>query len=196
MRSIVYADADYDGSFIHSRFGYKVYRKQYSPLGVLYTTRGNMDVKANLIDLEDKLSEDFIYSDDALSFCWEIPNMNAIGAVFFQRLFVQEIANLFRTDKYGLFDVEVKGDDLMLRKKGMGENNAEEFGKASVSITKVTDSVALGHLGLNISAGSKAPSFAFSLFLTEEFVEELVFDVANIFDQILNDCFIATTKVI
>lgn len=196
MRSLIYDDADYDGSLIHSRFGYRIYRKDYSPLGVVYTTRGNMDVKANLIDLEDKLSDDFIYSDDALSVCWEIPNMNAIGAVFFQRLFVQEIANLFRTNKYGLFDVKVNGDDLMLRKLGMGENNITEFGKASVSITKVTDGVALGHLGLNISAGPKAPSFAFSLFLTEELVEELTIDITNIFDEILKDCFIATTKVI
>ena len=196
MRSLIYDDADYDGSLIHSRFGYRIYRKDYSPLGVVYTTRGNMDVKANLIDLEDKLSDDFIYSDDALSVCWEIPNMNAIGAVFFQRLFVQEIANLFRTDKYGLFDAKVNGDDLMLRKLGMGESNITEFGKASVSITKVTDGVALGHLGLNISAGPKAPSFAFSLFLTEELVEELTIDITNIFDEILKDSFIATTKVI
>jgi len=196
MRSLIYNDADYDGSLIHSRFGYRIYRKDYSSLGVVYTTRGNMDVKANLIDLEDKLSDDFIYSDDALSVCWEIPNMNAIGAVFFQRLFVQEIANLFRTDKYGLFDVKVNGDDLMIRKLGMGENSITEFGKASVSITKVTDGVALGHLGINISAGPKAPSFAFSLFLTEELVEELTIDITNIFDEILKDSFIATTKVI
>jgi hypothetical protein len=155
-----------------------------------------MDVTDNLIDLEDKNNNDFIYSDDALSFCWEIPNMNAIGAVFFQRLFVQEIANIFRTDIFGLFDVEVRGDDLMLRKRGMGENNKEEWGKASVSITKVTDEVALGHVGININAGYRAPSFAFSLFLTDEQVNTLAGQVKVIFDDILADCFVATTKVI
>jgi len=195
-RSRIYNDEDYDGSLIHERFGYRIFRKEYNPLGVLYITRGNMDVKDNLIDLEDKLSDDFIYSDDALSICWEIPNMNAIGAVFFQRLFVQEIANLFRTDKFGLYDVEVNGDDLMLRKKGMGENNREEWGKASVSITKVTDTVALGHFGINISAGERAPSFAFSLFLTDELVEKLASKIDDIFYEIVRDCFTATTKVI
>jgi len=191
-----YEKEDYDGSLIHSRFGYKIFRKEYNPLGVIYFTRGKMDVKDNLIDLEDKLTNDFIYSDDALNICWEIPNMNPIGAVFFQRLFVQEIANLFRTNNFGLFDVKVNGDDLMLRKGGMGENNTEEWGKASVSITKVTDSVALGHLGLNIDAGPKAPSFAFSLFLTEDKVSALARVIEIIFYDILKDCFIATTKVI
>ena len=195
-RSNAYSDEDYDGSLIHNRFGYKIFREHYNPLGVIHTSRGNMDVKDNLIDLEDKLSEDFIYSDDALSFCWEIPNMNALGAVFFQRLFVQEIANFFRKGTFGLLDVQVRGDDLMLRKKGMGENDQEEWGKASVSITKVTDGIALGHLGLNISAGPKAPSFAFSLFLTDEQTELLTHLVTGAFYDILEDCFVATTKVI
>ena len=66
-RSEIYKDEDYDGSLIHGRFGYKIFRKNYNPLGVIHITRGNMDVKDNLIDLEDKLTNDFIYSDDALS---------------------------------------------------------------------------------------------------------------------------------
>lgn len=195
-RSLSYNDEDYDGSLIHNRFGYRLFRKDYDPLGVVYLSRGNMNVKDNLIDLEDKLSDDFIYSDDALSICWEIPNMNPIGAVFFQRLFVQEIANLFRTDTFGLYDVSVEGDDLMLRKRGMGENSSEVWGKASVSITKVTDGVALGHIGINISAGPKAPSFAFSLFLDDDLTTMLAYAIYDIFHEILRDCFCATTKVI
>jgi hypothetical protein len=188
-----YVKEDYDGSLIHQRFAYKLAHKDIgnSPLGFLYITRGIMNVTDNLIDLEDKINNDFIYSDDALNFCWEIPNMNPIGAVFFQRLFVQEIANLLRKKTYGLFDVEVRGDDLMLKKSGM-----ETFGKASVSITKVTENVALGHLGINISAGPKAPSFAFSLFLSEADTKSFAEKVKDIFENILKDCFIATTKVI
>jgi hypothetical protein len=187
---------DYDGSLIHSRFGYNYFKDEYNPLGVILAHRGKMDVTDNLIDLEDKNNNDFIYSDDAVSFCWEIPNMNAMGAVFFQRLFVQEIANIFRTDLLGLYDVEIRGDDLMLRKRGMGENNAEVWGKASVSITKVTDGVALGHLGINIDAGYRAPSFAFSLFLSDDQVFTFINKVKDIFYEILSDCFVATTKVI
>jgi hypothetical protein len=194
--SLSYTYSDYDGSLIHSRFGYKLFRKEYNPLGVIHISRGNMDVKDNLIDLEDKLSNDFIYSDDALSICWEIPNMNPLGAVFFQRLFVQEIANLFRKDTFGLYDVSVEGDDLMLRKRGMGEDNKETWGKASVSITKVTDTIALGHIGINIDAGPKAPSFAFSLFLDDDQTTMLAYSIYDIFYEILQDCFCATTKVI
>lgn len=184
---------DYDGSLIHQRFAYRILNKniRQHPLGYVYATRGKMEVTDNLIDLEDKIQNDFIYSDDALSFCWEIPNMNPMGAVFFQRLFVQEIADLLRSGAYGKYDVEVHGDDLMLRKHGM-----QEFGKASVSITKVTDDIALGHIGININAGNRAPSFAFSLFLTEEQAINFSKRVQNIFYEILEDVFVATTKVI
>jgi len=190
---MTYEKLDYDGSLIHSRFAYKTIGKDIArfPFGWIYATRGNMDVKENLIDLEDKINNDFIYSDDALSFCWEIPNMNAAGAVFFQRLFVHEIADLLRSGAYGKLDIEVQGDDLMCRKHGM-----EDFGKASVSITKVTENTALGHLGLNINAGSKAPSFAFSLFLDDDQTAFLCKRIVKIFYEILEDVFIATTKVL
>jgi hypothetical protein len=190
---MTYSKQDYDGSLIHSRFAYNKLGKNIKnfSLGYLNVSRGKMDVTTNLIDLEDKNNNDYIYSDDALNFCWEIPNINPIGAVFFQRLFVQEIADLLRSGAYGKYDVEVRGDDLMLRSPGM-----EEFGKASVSITKVTDTVALGHLGININAGPKAPSFAFSLFLNEDLVQTFASRVQAIFAEILEDCFIATTKVI
>lgn len=188
-----YIKQDYDGSLIHSRFAYNVLGKQIAnhPYGYLHVTRGKMDVTDNLIDLEDKNNNDYIYSEDALNFCWEIPNMTPMAAVFFQRLFVHEIADLLESGIFGNYEIEVMGDDIMIKLKGM-----EEFGKASVSITKVTDGVALGHLGLNINAGPKAPSFAFSLFLDEELTQTLVTRIRYIFTDILADCFVATTKVI
>lgn len=186
-----YINLDYDGTLIHSRFGYTYFRKHYNPLGVVLITRGNMDVKEALIDLEDKHNDDFIKSNDALNVCWEIPNMNAIGAVFFQRLFAKEVGNLLANRYVSNCDVDVRGDDIMIKKRG-----TTEYGKASVSITKVTDGVALGHLGLNINAGPEAPSFAFSLFLNDNDTALLARDIKELFDHILQDCFIATTKVI
>lgn len=190
---MTYFNQNYDGSLIHSRFAYKTLGKEVSkfPLGYLHISRGIMNVTDNLIDLEDKINNDFIYSDDALNFCWEIPNMNSLGAVFFQRLFVQEVADILRSGAYGIYDIEVRGDDLMIKRK-----DTEDFGKASVSITKVTDGIALGHLGINISAGPKAPSFAFSLFLDDNSTELLAQRIQDTFYHILEDCFVATTKVI
>jgi hypothetical protein len=186
-----YFKQDYNGDLIHKRFGYEHFKKDYNPLGVIIAFRGNMDVTTNLIDLEDKLNNDYIYSDDALNFCWEIPNICPTGAVYFQRLFARYIGDELTSGKYGKLDVKVDGDDIMIRKLG-----DEEYGKASVSITAVKDNVALGHLGLNISAGTKAPSFAFSLFLDDAGASNLARRVKEIFNETLKDVFIATTKVI
>lgn len=183
---------DYDGSLIHKRFGYELFKDEYNSLGVITAFRGKMEVTDNLIDLEDKLNKDFIYSDDALNFCWEIPNICPLGAVFFQRLFAVNIGELISSGFYGIFEVLINGDDIMVRKP-----EEENFGKASVSITKVMDSnVALGHLGLNIQAGSKAPNFAFSLDLDDEKVDHLALTIKKVFYEMLRDSFIATTKVI
>ena len=182
---------NYDGSLIHKRFGYEFYRDNYKPTGVIVISRGNMDVTTNLIDLEDKLNNDYIYSEDAINVCWEIPNICSMGSVFFQRLFINYVAQEIQK-MCGFFEIKVKGDDVMIKK-----DQGDDFKKASVSITKVIDgNVAVGHLGLNISAGLKAPDFAFSLNLNEEQVNNLCQKIENVFYDTLQDVFVATTKVV
>jgi hypothetical protein len=187
-----YFKEDYNGSLIHKRFGYNFFKKEYNPLGVIIAFRGKMDVTDNLIDLEDKLNNDYIYSEDALNFCWEIPNVCPIGAVFFQRLFANEIGKHLTNKIYGDLIVDVRGDDIMVK-----QPTDLDFGKASVSITKIIENnVAVGHLGLNIKAGNKAPSFAFSLNLDEDKTDHLAKNIKDLFYEMMQDNFIATTKVV
>ena len=56
----------YCGAFIHKRFAYEQFRKEVSSVGNIVAFRAPMDVKENLIDLEDTLTDDFIHSADAI----------------------------------------------------------------------------------------------------------------------------------
>ena len=62
----------YDGNLIHNRFAYEYFRKNVSPYGNIVAFRAPMYVKDALIDLEDSLENDFIHSQDAINFCWEM----------------------------------------------------------------------------------------------------------------------------
>lgn len=179
----------YDGSLIHERFAYKYFRKNVSGTGDIVAFIAPMFVTTNLIDLEDSLSRDYIYSNKAINFCWEIPNLCPFGAVAFQRLFNTNIASIL----YSIIDkpVQVKGDDIMVM-----ANESEETKKASVSITFSKDNVAIGHTGINIDAGKKAPSFAYSTNLTDEQAETFMRAVCALFYDMTKDIFVATTKVI
>ena len=86
---MVIKEGVYDGKLIHDRFAYKYFRKKVSPTGNIVAFRAPMYVKDALIDLEDTLSDDFIHSQDAINFCWEIPGLCPFGAVSFQRLLIQ-----------------------------------------------------------------------------------------------------------
>lgn len=171
----------YDGSLIHNRFAYKFLGKNVSATGDIVSFIAPMDVKENLIDLEDKMNDDFIWSDWAFNFCWEIPGIDRFGSVAFQRLFNVNIANILQ----GFIQANnftVDGDDIIIDGK-----------KASVSITCVKDGAALGHTGINIIAGDKAPSFAYSTKIqnTEGFLNV----VEKCFYEMTNDIFVATTKI-
>lgn len=187
----------YDGLLIHKRFAYTYFRKKTLPIGNIVAFRAPMNVLAEgMIDSEDILQNDFIYSDDAINFCWEIPNIDAYGAVAFQRLFNTQIANLL-SNRYLKKPIEVDGDDLMVHDKFEGsDGSANDIGKCSVSITYVKDHVALGHTGINISAGRKAPPFAYSTKLSDTQAELFMKDVIDVFYAMSDDIFIATTKVI
>ena len=185
----------YNGDFIHQRFAYKYFRKNTLPIGNIIAFRAPMKVEAEgMIDNEDMITNDFIYSDDAINFCWEIPNLCPFGAVAFQRLFNTQIANILSA-KYLKAPIEVDGDDLMVHKEHNQGGVTQMKGKCSVSITYSKNNVALGHTGINITAGKQAPAFAYSTNLGKEEADQFMKDVIEVFYAMVEDHFIATTKL-
>lgn len=186
----------YDGTLIHSRFAYRFFRDKTLPIGNIVAFRAPMKVEAEgMVDSEDVLNNDFIYSDDAINFCWEIPYLDPFGAVAWQRLFNTQIANILST-QYLNAPIVVDGDDLIVQKEHTQGGVTQQQGKCSVSITYVKNNIALGHTGINIKAGKKAPAFAFSTNLTEQQANSFMSDVIKLFYTLNDDIFIATTKVI
>lgn len=185
----------YNGDLIHKRFAYQYFKKDVSPYGNIVAFRAPMYVSDNLIDLEDSLSKDFIFSDDAINFCWEIPNLCPIGAVAFQRLLNAAIANIL--SHLIKKPIEMRGDDMMVYDTFIGSDKMErEVGKVSVSITYSKDNIGIGHTGVNIIAGNKAPGFAYSSKLNDDQITGLMQAVVNYFNSEIKDMQIATTKVI
>jgi len=184
----------YDGSLIHNRFAYKFHRKKVLSIGNIVAFRAPMKVETSgMIDLEDLLDADFIYSDDAINFCWEIPNMCPVGAVAFQRLFNTLIANIL--GKYINSPIEMKGDDLIVHKEHNQHGIIQSKGKASVSITYTKNNIAIGHTGININAGKKAPAFAYSTNLSNPQAEAFMIEVVQLFYSLADDLFVASTKI-
>lgn len=188
-------EKNYDGSLIHQRFAYRFLKKDVKATGDIVSFIAPMNVTANLIDLEDSLSKDFIYSEGAMNFCWEIPNLDSFGAVCFQRLFNTKIASILHS--YIEKSISVRGDDIIVYDKFVGSDGSQqEKGKASVSITYSKDNVAIGHTGINIVAGKFAPNFAYSTNLSPEKCLEFMAKVETEFYNMTQDIFVATSKVI
>tara|TARA_R110000851_G_scaffold183027_6_gene332139 strand:+ start:1412 stop:2002 length:591 start_codon:yes stop_codon:yes gene_type:complete len=186
----------YNGDLLHNRFAYKYFRDRVLPIGNVIAFRAPMHVEAEgMIDEEDIISGEYIYSDDAISFLWEIPNLCELGAVAFQRLFNTQVGNLLST-KYLKAPIEIDGDDLIVHKEHNQGGIVQQKGKCSVSITYTKNGTALGHTGINISAGKKAPAHAFSTDLSSDNAQNFMKDVIELFYSMVDDMFIATTKVI
>ena len=131
----------YDGNLLHNRFAYTFFKKRTLPIGNIITLRGPMKVEAEgMIDHEDMLNNDYIYSDDAINFMWEIPGLDTFGAVAWQRLFITSIANVLQS----LINapIEVDGDDLIVHKEFTHGGIIQPKGKCSESITHVKDGAA------------------------------------------------------
>ena len=188
----------YDGNLLHDRFAYKFFKDKVLPIGNILCFRAPMEVLADgMIDQEDIDKQEFIWSDDAMNFLWEIPILdNPIGAVAYQRLLNTHIANILGSAKYLNCPVIMDGDDIMVEKEFTQGGVTQQEGKASVSITYVKSGVALGHTAINITAGKKAPAFAFSTDFNDEQVNEFMSDVQKTFYELNDDMFVATSKVI
>ena len=186
----------YDGSLIHERFAYKHFRERTLPIGNIVAFRSPMLVEADgMIDEEDIIKGEYIYSDDAINFCWEIPGLDPLGAVAYQRLLNTQIAHILG-QKYIKQAIEVDGDDLIVHAEHEQGGIVQQKGKCSVSITYSKNNVAIGHTGINIEAGRRAPAHAFSTKLSDEQAEQFMKEIINMFYALNDDLFIATTKVI
>jgi len=187
----------YDGPLLHSRFAYKYFKNRVLPQGNIIAFRAPAKVEAQgMIDMEDVLNGDYIYSDDMMHFLYEIPIMSCpFGAVAFQRLFNSQIASVLG-QKYLNAPIEMRGDDMIVHKSFIQRGTAMSSGKASVSIVHVKNGVTLGHTGINVKAGDSAPVFAFSTELTDAQVKSFMEDSINTFYSLVEDLFIASSKTI
>ena len=135
-----------------------------------------------MVDIEDVINNEPIYSKSMLSFITEQFNVNLVEGVFRQRLLICIIKELL--EERGIFVVR-NGDDLMINGK-----------KLSVSIaTKSTTSILI-HTGLNIlseGAPVKASGLTSELGITD--IKEFALEVMKRYAEELEDINLASTKV-
>jgi hypothetical protein len=178
----------YSGQILHNRFAYKFFKNNVRAVGNIVAFVAPMEVTTNLIDLEDAINNDYIYSVRAINFLIEIPNIDLFAGVCFQRLYNAQLGSLLCT-KYLEKEGYVDGDDIMVKE-------GEEFKKASVSIATNVNGAVLIHVGININAGDKAPSFAYSTHLTDEAANAFMLDGIQMFQVMVQDIFVSTAKTI
>lgn len=178
----------YDGAILHDLFAYKFFKDKVTAIGNIITFRAPMEVTTNLIDLEDSINKDYIYSDDAINICIEIPHLCLTGGIAFQRLYNTNLANILH--KYISKNIIVDGDDILV------EPTQESKNKCSVSIAGWKNNHVLIHTAINIDAGKKAPTFAYSTELTDEQANEFMQECINLFYSLAHDIHIASRKVV
>lgn len=173
-------DIKYIGSQLHPHWIYRNFNMQGDAI-VAFT--GECEVKlTEMVDIEDVINQEPIYSKYMLSFITEQFNINLVEGVFRQRLLICIIKELL--EKRGVFVVR-NGDDLMIDGK-----------KLSVSIaTKSTTSILI-HTGLNIEsegAPVKASGLTSELGITD--IRDFAIEVMNAYAEELKDIELASTKV-
>lgn len=188
----------YNGTQLTSMFPYKLSKGTSN----IVAFRGPMDVRiGEMIDSEDVVKNDPIWSDDAINFILELPFTNIVGAVAIQRTIIHLFAAYFNDLKQNKdVPLYVDGDDIL-------SGYDTSYKKYSVSIATQTAHSSLIHIGLNLHAGKKAPKFAGNLAdfflntpesssskLTKE--EDLMRILSHIIKEELNSIYSATLKVL
>lgn len=185
----------YDGAILQDRFAYDFFKDKTLRTGNIIAFRAPMEVTAKfMVDKEDLVNSDFIYSEDAINFCIEIPDVSLFAGVCFQRLYCNMIGNILA--RYVNANVEIDGDDIFVIKEHNQGGVIQQKGKASVSIAKSCNGAVLIHTGINIKAGKRAPAFAFSTNLSDEQAEQFMRECVSAFYGMVNDIFIATSKIV
>ena len=177
---LIEEEIKYIGSQLQPHWIYKNFKMQGDAIVAFI---GDCEVKlTDMVDIEDVINNEPIYSKYMLSFITEQFNINLVEGVFRQRLLICIIKELL--EKRGVFVVR-NGDDLMINGR-----------KLSVSIaTKSTTSILI-HTGLNIEsegAPVKAAGLTSELGITD--IRAFAQEVMTAYAEELKDIELASTKV-
>ena len=170
----------YIGSQLAPHWIYKNFKMQGDAIVAFI---GECEVKlTEMVDIEDVINNEPIYSKSMLSFITEQFNVNLVEGVFRQRLLICIIKELL--EERGVFVVR-NGDDLMIDGR-----------KLSVSIaTKSTTSILI-HTGLNIiSEGAPVKASGLTSELGISDIKEFALEVMKRYSEELQDIVLASTKV-
>lgn len=144
---------------------------------------GECEVKlTEMVDIEDVINNEPIYSKNMLSFISEQFNVPLTEGVFRQRLLITIIKE--ELEKRGIFVVR-RGDDLFINGK-----------KLSVSICTKSDTSILIHTGLNITSdGTPIPTVGLTDDLNIKDINCFAENIMLRYSQEVDDIILATTKV-
>ena len=178
----LYIDKDikYIGSQLAPHWIYKNFKIQGDAIVAFC---GECEVKlTEMVDIEDVINNEPIYSKYMLSFISEQFGINLTEGVLRQRLLVTCIKEAL--ERRGI-QVLRKGDDLFINGK-----------KLSVSIATKSVTSVLIHTGLNIlSEGAPIPVSALKTDLGIENIKEFAIEVMEKYSEELQDIILAMTKV-
>ena len=173
-------DIKYIGNQLTPHWIYKNFNIQGDAI-VAFT--GECEVKLKeMVDIEDVINNEPIYSKYMLSFISEQFNIGLVEGVLRQRLLITIIKELL--ESYNIFVIR-QGDDLMIDGK-----------KLSVSIATKSINSILIHTGLNIlSDGAPVVASGLTSELGITDIEDFAVKVMNRYVNELSDIIAASTKV-
>jgi len=162
-----------------------IYKKFHLQGDAIVAFCGECEVKlTEMVDIEDVINDEPIYSKKMLSFIIEHFNLGLIEGVVRQRLLICIIKEALEQELKDSFYVIRSGDDLFVNGK-----------KLSVSIATKSLTSVLMHIGLNIDP-TGAPVDAVGLdFLNISDIRGFAQNVMLKYTQEIDDIILASTKV-
>lgn len=145
--------------------------------------KGECEVKlTEMVDIEDVINNEPIYSKSMLSFITEQFNVNLVEGVFRQRLLICVIKEAL--ERRGI-KVRRNGDDLFVNDK-----------KLTVSIATKSLTSILIHTGVNIdSTGAPVAACGLENDLRITDIDEFAKEVMKMYSEEIDDIIMASTKV-
>lgn len=148
---------------------------------------GECEVKlTEMVDIEDVINDEPIYSKSMLSFIVEHFNIGLVEGIFRQRLLICIIKETLEEELQGKFDIIRNGDDIFVAGK-----------KLSVSIATKSLTSVLIHVGINIDpTGAPVDAIGLSRDLKIFNISDFAQEVMVRYSQEIGDIMLASTKVI
>lgn len=177
-----------NNELIENKFAYRVFKDRALRNGNIIAFKSPVEIYKN---------NNIFYSDEAVNFLYEIPDISIITGICIQRLFNSIIGNILSNEKYLNAKVEIDENKILIHREHKHNGITLPYGIVNLNSLSFVNNTCIGYTAIHIKAGEKALAGSFSTgeIINENSIIQFMNEIIHEYYGLMQSLFLESSRI-